>query len=234
MQDGIPAGSAILSPEELVRMQAFRFHEHRREYATTRLLVRTALSSRRQTASADWRFRANPYGKPELDPACGLEFNLSNSPGLVVCLLAEGAAVGVDAEPYGRAEQILKLAGEVFSAAEQLQLSNLETADRLERALSLWTLKEAYAKALGLGLSLPLQSFSFLFDGPGDLQLVPAPNHQDRARRWRFCLLDHAGHRVALAVACETAPQLELWELRPTQGKPRLLPHVPALWFPAG
>lgn len=233
MDNGVPTGPAILSPEELARMRAFRFDEHRREYATTRLLARTALSTLRQMPPGQWRFRANPYGKPELDPDCGLQLNLSNCAGLVVCLIAEGIAVGVDAETHSRAEHVLELAAKVFSPAEQAQLSALETADQLERALSLWTLKEAYTKGLGLGLSLPLQSFSFLFDGPEEIRFVPAAENRVQANRWRFGLLDHAGHRIALAVACEAVPQLELWELTPTQGAPCSLPHAPVRWFPA-
>ena len=130
--------------------------------------MRTALSYGRRVAAQDWQFSVNAHGKPAIERAseqdCGLHFNLSNSLGLVVCLVAEDVEVGVDVEPFERAEQILKLAPKVFSAAEQAQLAMLHEAEKLDRALSLWTLKESYIKARGMGLSLPLDKFSFLFD----------------------------------------------------------------------
>ena len=73
----------------------------------------------------------------------------------------------MDVESFSRAEEIVPLAPRVFSAAERAQLDALPAAERPDRALSLWTLKEAYIKARGMGLSLPLQEISFLFEGEG-------------------------------------------------------------------
>ncbi len=232
MDDGVPTGPPMLSTEELARLKSIRFEENRREYATSRLLVRTALARLRQRSPETWRFTANAYGKPAVEPDCGVEFNVSNCVGLVVCLLAEGYAVGVDVEPHERAEQILDLSESVFSAAERAQLEALAPAERADRALSLWTLKEAYTKGLGRGLSVPLHGFSFLFGGPGELRLVSAEESRDRTGRWRFCLLDHAGHRIALAAACATSPALEAWELRPAEGTVLRLPQGPVRWLP--
>lgn len=214
-------------------MDAFRFEEHRREYATTRVLVRTALSHNSPaTAPEDWRFQTNAFGKPATDPECGLEFNLSNCEELVVCALTEGCAVGVDAEPITRAAEVLELAAEVCSTDEHSALEALPATERADRALTLWTLKEAYSKARGLGLSLPMPSFSFLFGGAEGLRLTP-PADDNRPEGWRFCLLDHAGHRIALAVAHPQAPQLELWELQSAEETPSRLPDCNVRWLPA-
>src|SRR5208283_4353354 len=82
--------SALLSDEERARVARFKFERHRLESLTTRALARTSLSRSRSVAPQDWRFKSNPQGKPAVDPECGLSFNLSNSLGLVVCLVAEG------------------------------------------------------------------------------------------------------------------------------------------------
>jgi 4'-phosphopantetheinyl transferase len=179
----------------------------RREYLTTRVLVRTALSYYHPLAPVDWRFESGAYGKPTAEPDCGLRFNLSNSPGLVVCLIARGLEVGVDVEPYDRAGEIVELAPEVFSRQELAQFERLRGQERLGRALSLWTLKEAYTKARGLGLSLPMREFSFLFDGTSGIRLELDPGlNSVKWRGWRFCLVDHAGHRIALIAEQRTTP----------------------------
>ena len=229
------ACAALLTEEELARVAKFRFERHARESLATRALVRTALSRYRPVLPREWRFTSNPQGKPSVEPDCGLRFNLSNSLGLVVCLIAEGADVGVDVEPGERAGEILKLAPRVFSEPEQAQLETLqghEKLDKLDRALSLWTLKEAYIKARGLGLRLPLDKFSFLFGGAEGVRLEIDPSLEDEAERWRFCLLDRAGHRIAAMVERSAAGELEVWEARPVLATPKNVNTEGVRWFP--
>jgi 4'-phosphopantetheinyl transferase len=227
------ACTAVLSQDERTRMEAFRFDRSRREYLTTHALVRIALSHNCSVAPESWSFRLNAYGKPTAEPDCGLRFNSSNCPDLVVCLIAQGRAVGVDAEPYGRAGQIAELANEVFSPQELAQLDRLCEGDRFERALSLWTLKEAYIKARGTGLSLPLRKLSFLFGDREGMRLELHPDLGDEAERWRFCLLERAAHRIALMIESAKAPVLQLWEVRPVLAKPTRLAALAELWQPS-
>jgi 4'-phosphopantetheinyl transferase len=225
--------AALLTEEERALVARFKFERHQREALTTRALVRTALSRYRSIAPEDWRFTANAQGKPEMEPECGLRFNLSNSLGLVVCLVAEDADVGVDVESRERAGEILKLAPEVFSARERAQLESLPEADKLGRALSLWTLKEAYIKARGLGLALALDKFSFLL-GTDGVRLEMDPGLEDEAGRWRFCLLDWAGHRIAAVVERAVAGDLDVWEARPVVAEPVRVDVGAVEWFPRG
>lgn len=222
----------LLTPDERERGQKLRFAPNRREFLASRALVRTALSVHHPLPPAAWRFSANACGKPEAEPACGLRFNLSNSPGLVVCLLARDAEVGVDAEPMARSGEILALAPNVFSPQELAQLETLPASERPDRALSLWTLKEAYIKARGLGLSLPLTGFSFLFGGNEGVRLEIDPSIHDNPDRWRFCLLDFAGHRIAMMTDLDAPPAVNLWEAHLFTAPPRQLSIQPVPWFP--
>ena len=224
----------LLSKDERTRRQRFRFGRNRNEYLITRALVRTTLSRYHSLAPEAWRFQSNACGKPTTDPACGLRFNLSNSVDLVVCLISKGAEVGVDVEPCERAGQIAELASEVFSPLELAQFAALSDHDRLDRALSLWTLKEAYIKATGMGLSMPMNRISFLFGGTEGIRLELYPRLCGEPRRsWQFCLLDHAGHRIALMSETATAPELERWEAQPFLAPPTRLADREVQWFPA-
>lgn len=205
----------ILNAEERERSRTFRFEKHRREYILTRLLVRHALSHYHPIPPQAWNFRKNQYGKPYVDPDCGLSFNLSNSSTLIVCLIGNGIEVGVDVEPLDRAAEVAKLACEIFSPLELAQFEALSNHEKLNRTLSLWTLKESYIKALGLGLSLPLKSFSFVFDQSNRFHLELDPSLADDPAHWRFRLFDLAEHRVAVAVRTDVDPQLNIWEARP-------------------
>jgi 4'-phosphopantetheinyl transferase len=226
------ACAALLSGDEHARFQAFKFDRHAREYLATHALARIALSHHHPLAPQAWRFTLNRYGKPNAEPECGLHFNLSNSPGLVVCLIARDAEVGVDVEPCERAGKIAELAPEVFSPQELAQLGALHAEDQLDRTLRLWTLKESYIKARGMGLSLPLKQFSFLFGGAEGIRLQLDPGLNDQTERWRFCMLDHAGHRIALMTEQATAPELQIWEMHPFGATPVRLACGKTLWYP--
>ena len=227
------ACAALLTPEDQERWQRYKFEKNQRESLATRALVRIALShQRREVAPQSWRFKENEYGKPFLDPDCGLHFNLSNSVGLVVCLIAEGAQVGVDVEAHARAPQIMNVIERVFSSAERAQLAALEEAAKLDRALSLWTLKEAYIKARGMGLALPLEKISFLSDGAEGIRLEIDPDVDSNPSRWRFCSFDHAGHRVAVVVEHDDVLNIDLWEARPLLDAPLFLGPCDARCFP--
>jgi 4'-phosphopantetheinyl transferase len=261
------ACAAILDDAERARAARFRFARHRREYLAAHTLARVALSHAHALPPQSWSFSVNKYGKPSPIPECRLRFNQSDSVELAVCLVAlpdagsgphSGAAapgvgieVGVDVESFARAEEIVPLADQVFSVAERAQLDRLPTAERPDRALSLWTLKEAYIKARGMGLSLPLDRISFLFDGPNTdgpdampfkpeaIHLKVDPGVDDAPWRWRFCRFDHAGHRIALAVEANSAPSpeiapeiaLEIYEVRPPLGVPARLAWGAPAWF---
>lgn len=226
------ACAALLSEDERTRWQRFRFEKHRREFLATHALLRSALSHYAARPAAEWRFAANEYGKPALEPACGFEFNVSNSVEMVVCLVSEQGEVGVDVEPLARAEAMLEVAPEVFSVAERAQLEALPHDEQLDRALSLWTLKEAYIKARGMGLSLGLSRFSFLFEDGAGIRLEMDAELNDQPERWRFCLLDHCGHRVAAVVEAQAAGRIEVLQARPVLAAPVKLDDCVVRWFP--
>ena len=241
------ACAALLDDAERARAARYRFARHRLEFLATHALTRVALSHHHPLPPDAWRFSVNKYGKPSPTPECGLHFNQSNSLELAVCLLARpgarpdaqpgvvaadrGPAVGVDVESFARAEEIVPLAPRVFSAAERAQLDALPITARPDRALSLWTLKEAYIKARGMGLSLPLEEISFFFDGPDAIRFEVAPGVDEDPARWRFCRFDHAGHRIAVAVEAGAAGDVEIFEVSPPRGNPARLEWGSPAWF---
>jgi 4'-phosphopantetheinyl transferase len=203
---------AWLHPSELDRYHRFAFDRHRLEFLATRALVRRALSSVRPVDPPAWRFRITSHGRPEIDPPCGIAFNLANHPTLIVCAIRSAADaghvpdLGVDVEPLTRGTEIVPLADTVFSAAERAALRALPEAAQPDRALSLWTLKESYIKARSLGLSLPLDGFSFSFETDPP-RISFAASIPDTPARWTFRTIDLLGHRIALALeAADPAP----------------------------
>jgi 4'-phosphopantetheinyl transferase len=197
---------ALLTPDERERHRRFRFEKDRNLFLATRALVRSTLSRYAAVAPHDWRFSAGEQGKPFIaQPAGGepLHFNLSNTPGLVVCGVSSAhEALGVDVESRDRKSAALEVADHWFSSDEVSSLRTLPESEQRDRFFRIWTLKESYIKARGAGLSLPLDAFSFTL-GDDDVSVRFEERLEDDAARWRFALVD-AEPRYVVAVSAET------------------------------
>jgi 4'-phosphopantetheinyl transferase len=198
------AALSRLSNDERERASRFVFDRDRVTFTAAHDLLRHALSHYEDVAPANWRFAATPHGKPVLCDAqagCRLQFNLSHTSGLVACAVSRGPDVGIDVEtvtPADRRTDARDLAARFFSRMEAASLDACGDDERQARFIELWTLKEAYVKALGAGLSHALDTFSFMIPPAGPIHFEP-PAGTDPAC-WQFALYSPSeNHRMAVA-----------------------------------
>lgn len=187
---------ALLDAEERARHDRFVFDKNKVEYLLTRGLERGVLARATGRRPSELTFRRTPLGRPELEPSGDLRFNLTNTVHMVAIAVASGREVGVDAEPLARAAQVLDVAETVFTEGERASLAALAPELRQARAVTLWTLKEAYIKARGMGFSLPVQQFEVTDDDA----LRFEPSIGDDPRRWRLYTHRVADHVVSICV----------------------------------
>jgi len=127
--------------------------------------------------------------------------------------------VGIDVEAV-RPIEAGQLAEGYFSSDEYQELALLSARARELRFFDAWTLKEAYAKAIGDGLHLPLNATSFRLAGNAIDALFPDGSPS------AACALFAAGEQYRLAVAAIAAAG----EARPilkngnAAGSPKLQP----------
>ena len=189
--------AALLLPEEQKRATEFVFDDARDLHIVAHALLARVL----RPLVEGWpiAFSRNAFGKPELSPPQGnpnLRFNLTHTRGFVACAVTRGRDIGIDAERIDRSIEIDGIGRLVFAPAELEWLGARKGGAQIEGFFALWTLKEAFIKALGQGLSLPLQEIVFDVDR---LQLVVAAG-EDPAH-WQFARWSPtASHRLALAV----------------------------------
>ncbi len=143
-----------------------------------------------------------------------IRFNLSNTRGLIACLVALDRDVGVDVEDTERASSAVDIADRFFSPGEVRALRALPQERQRARFFEYWTLKESYIKARGMGLAIPLDQFSFhLDDGPA-IGISFDPRLGDDRSAWQFALYQpSARHTMAAAIRSGGGPPLSI-ELR--------------------
>jgi 4'-phosphopantetheinyl transferase len=195
----IAACADLLTVDEREKHARFVFERHRLEYLATRGLARGVLATYLPRRPSELSFHRTALGRPILEDAGALRFNLTNTVTLIACAVTDGREIGVDAEPLTRSDQILTIASTVFTVGERAGLERLPGPARRRRAVELWTLKEAYIKARGLGFSLPVQSLEVLFtEGaarPPRLRFFEPLT--DVGERWALATCEIEGHLVS-------------------------------------
>ena len=182
-------------------MQLLYAESGRRQFALTRALQRHVLSAyAADVQPGQWQFQSSAEGRPSLAPPfdrTGLHFNIAHTEGVVAMAVCRHARVGVDVEKIDRAP--LAVAERFFSAAETAELRALPGDAQPRRFMRLWTLKEAYLKAIGTGLAGGLDRMSFIFETAESFRFERADDAD--AARWQFHQLEiGAEHVLALAV----------------------------------
>jgi 4'-phosphopantetheinyl transferase len=222
----------LLSEPERAKWRRFVAQDAQLQYLVSRALVRTTLSRYAEVPEHAWQFETNRYGRPYISQPRDLrdiQFNLSNTTGLVVCAVTKDSDIGIDVENFTRNLDTDALAPTVFAPMELADVFAQRTPeDRRNRFFSYWTLKEAYIKARGMGLSLPLDAFWFDLAGPSPLLHV-TDRCPDTPERWRFRqYAPTAAHRMAVAVAAPrgTEPSIHLRWIKPMSASAELAwPH---------
>jgi 4'-phosphopantetheinyl transferase len=199
------AAAGLLDAAGLERAGRFRHADDRRAYIAAHGLLRVALADVCDAEARMLRFGRAPDGRPFLvNGPSGLNFSLSHSRSVVAVAAAWDVAVGVDVEDVpGRITDPVGLARS-FHPDEAVGVSHAAAGPERDRlVLSLWTLKEAYAKASGTGLPAALGAVSFA-DGA---ERPHFPGGAAEAAAWRFRSWQELGFTLALAARDGASPR---------------------------
>lgn len=145
-----------LDKEEQIRWNRFRFDRPKREFALCRAVLRLGICQRLDCRNDQLAFGFTKYGKPyglvDGIPA-PIKFNISHGGKHGLIAYAQHGRVGVDVEERTDRVDLDGLSETVFGLDEQADFALTHGEEKIHMFFSLWTLKEAMIKALGLGFS---------------------------------------------------------------------------------
>ncbi|MFI7345273.1 4'-phosphopantetheinyl transferase family protein [Streptomyces sp. NPDC049936] len=141
----------------------------RSRFAASRLLIKytaaAALGIRPEDIDIAYRLGGRPYLRG-LDQ---VEVALTHTGELMAVGISRMGRIGLDAECADRRFDLDLMLGRMCTPAEVAELGALSARQRAACVLRLWTLKEAYTKALGQGMRLAFTEFGFGL-APGGLR----------------------------------------------------------------
>jgi 4'-phosphopantetheinyl transferase len=175
----------VLDREERIRADAFRTRELREQYVAAHAMVRTVLSTYASVAPTGWRYAYGSKGQPSLVGApVDLRFSLSHSGPRAAVAVTVGREVGFDLEEVDPAKDPLGIADRFFTPSEVQALRACDEPERSARFTTLWTVKEAVLKALGVGLGSGLGTVEIDLDDVGRVRSVTGPEGPWSVRSW--------------------------------------------------
>lgn len=129
---------------------------HPGQRAVASQLLHYGLASQFDLHPADIELERNSFGRPSLQGVRNVHFSISHCDRAVIVLVAD-TAVGVDIETVRAYDR--HAARRVLHPQELARVENSAEPDR--EFFRHWTLKESYAKALGVGMSYPMRQLRF-------------------------------------------------------------------------
>ncbi|MCD0463219.1 4'-phosphopantetheinyl transferase family protein [Roseiconus lacunae] len=206
-----------LPVEERRGADRYRLIRSRNQHVIGRAMARRLLADGNGTAQMvspqSIRFTSGQHGKPEVDYPDQVKrpFNIAHTDGLVLCAVADQQVaemqvqeIGVDVESLDR-RTTTEVADRYFSIPEIDFLRSQPRCDQKFYFLKIWTLKEAYIKAIGTGLHTPLADFAFTSIETEQPMIRFLNPTLDDGRNWHFvCHQPRPGFIATAAIATQT------------------------------
>lgn len=150
-----------LSDDEILRSERFVRISDQRRFLHCRAKVRMLLAHHLRCSAQEVSLRTDAFEKPRLTSG-DLAINWSNSGEWALLGVGSCRAIGVDVERIRVFSEMDGIASSHFADAEHHHYQKVAAvgASQPREFFRIWTLKEAYIKAVGRGLSIPLTSFS--------------------------------------------------------------------------
>ena len=135
--------------------------DKKQQHSHAHALLRECLKRRNIVYSEKTPVVKNSLGKPSLAEHPEVHYNLSHANGIAACIVS-GNECGIDCEKVR--EYRANVLRRAFSVRERELIENTPAEQRDLMFFRLWTLKEAYVKAIGVGISYPLDTAEFDFE----------------------------------------------------------------------
>ncbi|GAA1273973.1 hypothetical protein GCM10009646_71170 [Streptomyces aureus] len=183
----------------------------RERFVASRLMLRYSAAAVLRTAPDLVDLAYQPGGRPYVRGCDQIDVSLSHTEEMMVVGITRRGRIGVDVE---RADRRLAYTGSESQACTPYEKARLDEGGdgvRNDTMVQLWTLKEAYSKALGQGLRFRFTEFGFALDD-GEPRLTRPDGSRVPGGEWQFGTYP-AGAGYVLSVAVCDAGFGELVDL---------------------
>ncbi len=155
-----------------------------------------------------------PYLLPDHAGDC-LQFSLADSNGLAIYGFAKDGPIGVDLEEVVPLPDWQDMADVCLSSFEKEWISQLAAEVQESVFLRIWTIKEAYLKAIGTGLSVAPATIEVENNQPEGYRIRRVDEPHDSIRNWKIFSFSPRPSFVAAVVVPASSRELRSFRCQP-------------------
>jgi len=213
----------LLQKDELERIYKLRQCNDRKNSILGHALARLCIHDSIGIKGSQWKFFCKPTNQPYAmtDHGEKIQLSFSHCARWVAVAISANSLIGIDLETADQ-KQNISLFRETLTSEEIVQISNSHEENKYSTFVRIWTMKEAYSKALGLGLSIGFHNLN--------IQLKPKPiitfPYRGCGQIWSYHQNEiSAGVWLAIAIGHATPkrPRLVMREIEHTAILKRLM-----------
>lgn len=188
----------ILSPDEVARAERYRKPESAATFIASRAMLRMLLAEYLATIPSSIRFAYSATGRPSVEhPRTDIDVSIAHSANAILIGATRCRCVGVDIEFISPAFDFSEVVASAFGQEEQRFLDSVRDSQRRRLFFTLWTAREALAKACGAGLTVPLSELGLSLKHSPDGAVQVMHNNAEPYQ----CVVLTPLHNYAAAVA---------------------------------
>lgn len=200
---------AWLDKNEQARWYRYQHPRPQREFGLCRAALRAILCSQLGCNNDELAFDTSSYGKPFAlvgGTPVPISFNVSHSGKHGLIAFAPEGRIGVDVEERVTRHDLDGEIQTVFAPGERAELASASGDEKVHLFFSLWTMKEALIKALGVGFSLDISRFEIPLAMCHGMSTSVFRFPQIPAVRWWLENLGNASFAAAIAHELDPDP----------------------------
>jgi 4'-phosphopantetheinyl transferase len=175
----------ILSEDEKVRANNFKFAEHQNRFIAARGFLRQIISYYLKISNREIVFQYSDRGKPIIQNN-NLQFNVSHSQDLALYAFTNKHLIGIDLEYLRSNVECAKIAQRFFTSTESQLINSLPKDKQHQTFFHFWTVKEAYLKATGEGLVGGLDTVEVDLESDTEIIIKAIAKQATKNNNWFF------------------------------------------------
>jgi len=194
----------LLLGRDWPRYQKLDRADMRERFLASRLFLRYTAAAALRTSPQLVDLAYLPSGRPYVRGLDQIDISLSHTDETMVVGVTRRGRIGVDVE---RADRRLAHTGSEAQACTPFERRHLDRGGdsvRNDTMVRLWTLKEAYSKALGQGLRFRFTEFGFALRGESGARLVRPDGSATDDEGWTFGTFTVGDHHVVSVAVLDT------------------------------
>src|SRR5882724_2102348 len=165
----------ILSPGEVARAERYHNPDSAATFIVARAILRALLAEYLATIPSSIRFAYSATGRPSVEyPRTDIDFSIAHSANAILIGATRCRRLGVDIEYISPTFDFSEAVASAFGQDERQILESVKDSQRRDLFFTLWTAREALAKACGAGLTAPPSELglSLKYSPEGAVQVI--------------------------------------------------------------